>query len=389
MPNLIVGSGKLLVIILVFFGTLEFSARTDDAIRYGAPFWKEYSADILHVDDKEGFRRNVPNARFEKWQNNRYGFRGADFSLDKSPDVLRVVCLGSSETYGYHESPEKEWPAQLKEQLPKNKFQVINAAVVGTSLPSFSPYLEKIVLPLKPDVVILVVPPLFYFNYNKQVVPLNVQKSTDPNLKPSVPLVSKILSNIRCLPKVKRVVKKAIKNDFPTQFSENQLQTLTRQVHDIELLKLSGNKPLDSIPDEYLKRFHDELTALVVMLKGQNVKVVLTSYPSLLNVQTIKDNPEIVLGIRKFCIGLSPIGLIDGYEKFNAISALVAAEQNMLFVDCAKALPRTTEYFVDGVHYTDLGARRMSELIASTLLSSKELSAIQVARDGVKVGNQP
>lgn len=355
---------KLLVVMLIFFGTIELCARVDDAIRYGAPFWREYSADQLHLDDREGYRRNVPLASFEKWRNNRYGFRGPDFPQEKIPGVLRVVCLGSSETYGFHESPGKEWPAQLQALLPADRFQVINAAVVGTSLPSFGPYLEKRILPLRPDIVILVVPPLFYFNQGKEAPRGRPAQAKVPAQRP---LAARVLANLRSLPKVKQVCKRALQNTFPERFRTRQLESLTRQVEEQELAKLAGRKPYDDIPQEYLLRFHDDLTAVVALLQGQGVKVVLTSYPSLLSVQNLPRFPEMFLGVRKFCIGLSCTGLTQGYQRFNAVSASVAAERGAPFVDCAGALPKTADYFGDGVHYTDLGARRISELLARAL----------------------
>ena len=363
---------KLLITTVLFLVALELCARIDDAVRYDAPFWNEYSADILHVDDKDGFRRNVRLARFEKWQNNRYGFRGPDFLPEKTPGVLRIVCLGSSETYGYLESPGKEWPAQLQGLLPSDKFQVINAAVVGTSLPSFDPYLKKVVLPLNPDVVVLVVPPLFYFNFSRSSTTLAAKRSnlgsSNNNGPASTPLATKILAHVRCFPKVKQVVKQAIQGSFPERFHDNQLRDLTRQVRELERSKLAGKKPFDSIPKQFLSQYHDELFALVTMLQSHGVNVLLTSYPSLLSAQNRGEIPEIVLGLRKFCIGLSSDGLLDGYERFNAVNPLVASESNALFIDCARQLPKTEEFFGDGVHYTDLGARRMAEIVAAALI---------------------
>ena len=126
------------------------------------------------------------------------------------------------------------------------------------------------------------------------------------------------------------------------------------------------------------------------MLQDQGIRVMLTSYPSLLSAQNCAESPEIFLGIRKFCIGLSAAGLLDGYERFNATSAVVAAEQKTMFADCARQLPKTSEYFGDGVHYTDLGARRVAELVASTLLSSyKDHPTIQVSGGGDNMGGSP
>lgn len=48
---------------------------------------------------------------------NSLGFRDHPRTADKSPDTLRIVCLGGSNTYGDSATQELTWPAQLEEEL--------------------------------------------------------------------------------------------------------------------------------------------------------------------------------------------------------------------------------------------------------------------------------
>jgi len=99
--------------IIIFIVTLEMSARIDDKIRYDAPIFSNYSAALLRSRDSEGINYNIPNAHFEKWRINEQGFRGSEISLKKESERIRIVCLGTSETFGLYESPGKEWANQL------------------------------------------------------------------------------------------------------------------------------------------------------------------------------------------------------------------------------------------------------------------------------------
>ena len=153
-PSAIIVSGlKITVAGIVFLLTIELCARFDDALKYDAPFWKGYTSESLKSSDSEGISRNIPNARFQKWQNNGDGFRGPEITPIKAPGTTRIICLGASESYGLYESPGKEWPAQLRTSLPK-KYEVINVSVVGLGLSSYEAYLKKYVLKLEPDLII-------------------------------------------------------------------------------------------------------------------------------------------------------------------------------------------------------------------------------------------
>ena len=108
-----------LMTVCAFVLAVELCARFDDMIKYGAPFWGDYSANLLRTYDSEGIRVNVPNVRFEKWKNNKFGFRGKESDIHKSENIIRIACLGTSETYGLYEQENNEWPSQLNALLIK------------------------------------------------------------------------------------------------------------------------------------------------------------------------------------------------------------------------------------------------------------------------------
>ncbi len=65
---------------------------------------------------------------------NNHGFRGKDFSVSKSPGVIRVLALGGSSTFGYRSQDHETYPHVLERLLNERgpadqRFEVINFGV--------------------------------------------------------------------------------------------------------------------------------------------------------------------------------------------------------------------------------------------------------------------
>jgi hypothetical protein len=65
---------------------------------------------------------------------NNQGFRGADFAIEKAPGTIRVLTLGSSSTFGYHDRDDETYPYLLERILNERagdraRFEVINFAI--------------------------------------------------------------------------------------------------------------------------------------------------------------------------------------------------------------------------------------------------------------------
>lgn len=359
--------------VIAFILTVELCARIDDALKYDAPLWKEYNSECLKSSDNEGISHNIPNAGFQKWQNNRDGFRGPEITPTKVAGTIRVVCLGASESYGLYESAGKEWPAQLRTLLPVNKYEVINVSVVGLGMGSYETYLNKYVLKFNPDIVIILVNPLFYASsYEKKQAP---SVSTNKNevktsTKKSPSLTSKFLANCRCLPKIKQVLKQALQSNFPQVLKRYQVQTLQKEIRTAELKHLGGNKPKDTVSTASVESFSSDLSRFVSFLESRNIQILLSTYPALIGRDNLASYPDIFLDNRRFFIGFSLLGMVDILEKYNAAIKAVAVEHGALLADSQAVIPKSDRYFGDNVHYTDSGARVVAETIAERILGN-------------------
>ena len=86
---------------------------------------------------------------------------GGPMPLTKTPDVYRVLCLGSSSTYGMGLEIDQAYPARLAEVLGPG-YEVGNVGWSGYNSFQLAIYLKQVLLKLKPDLVI------FYYGGNEQ-----------------------------------------------------------------------------------------------------------------------------------------------------------------------------------------------------------------------------
>jgi lysophospholipase L1-like esterase len=89
---------------------------------------------------------------------NAEGFRGADFTIDKQPGTIRILTMGASSTFGYHDRDDETYPFLLERDLqatapPGVKYEVINFAIPHATTDNVLAMLRNEGLRLSPDVV--------------------------------------------------------------------------------------------------------------------------------------------------------------------------------------------------------------------------------------------
>ena len=352
----------------LFIMAMEVSARIDDMVKYGAPLWGPYNADLLKEDDSEGILHNVPNRRFEKWEINADGFRGDEISERKPEGVKRIICMGTSESFGLYEDNGKEWPAQLRRLLsPAAEFEVINTSVVGLSFGQFKAYLERYVLKFHPDLVILYVNPYFCVSQISESLgkPLRLKNRETRGTISAGSRMRLLVVKLRILPKIKQTLKKTVPLGILKRY---QIWSTSRQVNALEKSMLNGAGPLDTVPEEYLNSFRNNLSQTVQFLTERHVEVILSSYPVLISKENLKKYPEIFLDNRRFCVELSFNGMIEAPHQFRSVIHSVANDLGVGYVDNFTYLPKDIKYFGDNVHYTNQGARVVASNFAQYIL---------------------
>ncbi|MFM7143651.1 MAG: SGNH/GDSL hydrolase family protein, partial [Alphaproteobacteria bacterium] len=98
--------------------------------------------------------------RTQKWpvRINNHGFRGEDFEIEKPPGTFRILTLGASSTFGYHDRDEETYPVFLEQDLqrvapPGVRVEVVNFAIPHAMTDNVLSMLFAEGFALRPDLV--------------------------------------------------------------------------------------------------------------------------------------------------------------------------------------------------------------------------------------------
>jgi lysophospholipase L1-like esterase len=163
------------------------------ALLYGIP-WLQREPPVHTVMDHgnrvAGYTKYFPNETKRDYKPdtheefpvaiNGHGFRGHDFSDQKPAGVVRVVTLGASSTFGYHDRDDETYPYYLEQRLNAKagkRFEVINLGIPHLRSWEILALFRAEGLPLEPDVV------TFYEAINDSVADLRPSEAPDPGPK--------------------------------------------------------------------------------------------------------------------------------------------------------------------------------------------------------------
>ena len=138
-------------------GVLQLMPRAPwrDRLEIGYP-WLEYDPTLGWV--------NRPGFRQQEFGINALGFRGQEAEARKRPEVLRIVCLGDSRTFGIRRDfngfqYDNDYPEMLGAMLSNaagaTPAEVVNAGVIGYTSAQGLRQLVLQILSLHPDIVVV------------------------------------------------------------------------------------------------------------------------------------------------------------------------------------------------------------------------------------------
>jgi hypothetical protein len=340
---------KYAVGVLFAIFMLEFCARLDDYSSYGAPMWGPYDTEIMYVRDKIG-RKGKPGARYKKWQLNSLGFRGPELQ----PGRVRIVCMGSSETFGLYEAPGEEYPRQLERELNawagRNLFEVVNVAHPGETVRTQILRVPETVEEVRPQIALIYPSPAQYI-----WLPWLKLDPAAPTATTSRPhLEWRIASNLREL--AKRLLPKAVQD----YLSEREIR---REVAVYGMV-------MDRVPEENIIQFHNDLEKLVKTLRDAGVEPVLVTHAMRFGpVLSVSSNSErhVLVSWRKFFPMLKEDGFLDMEWRMNGAIRQLATEQHLTLIDAAREISPGKQNFADFSHFTTAGAHLMAVHLAGEL----------------------
>lgn len=327
----------------------------------------------LFEEDINGVCHNVPKGRYQKWEINSLGFRGKEIDFEKKEGGIRIVCFGGSETFGFYEGQDKEWPSQLEEML-RDKFptvEVINASVVGLRVTKRKDYVGKYVLPLKPDIMIII--HQRFLEYVKDSIrgiggkgltnKIGGEGVKNPDIEPTTVSAKRAFS--KAVDILMRYSREGLFTQHPLWMHRRKLYSRIRRK---ERRHLVHKEPMNEVPDDVVFEYERDLTAFVHYLKENQVVPVLSTFPTLVTPFNKDIYEDLLLATRLvFCIDLSKNGILNALRKLNHMIRRIAKEENLILIDNDALIPKTREYFGDNFHYTDKGAEFLARNVYDIL----------------------
>ncbi len=284
---------------------------------------------------------------------NSWGFRGPEFSIEKPPSVIRVVCLGASTTEGSQGDLET-YPHFLQQELtqrfPNIVIEVINAGHHAHNIDDLLEILRQRVFPLRPDIVI------FYEAANN----LNVLEYANP-----LPLEWDWNQPIQWLYGYPAWYRALYRNSAVFLSLSDGLGWNSRRP-----------EPMPHGFNEYPPKnsaihYREVLRQIVRESLDHGSIVVLSSFITLAHEGleiSRKDNPFVFDSLYKKYYPFTPGELERMFQHFNNLSAEVAHEFGIPYADVAGEFPRDLRYFpFDIFHFSPEGNRLLAGLFAKFL----------------------
>jgi lysophospholipase L1-like esterase len=350
MASKLLFTARLVLWLLLAGLTLELCARTEDALRYHAPFFGSYSMDSLYRFDELG-KYGRPQSSYLKWHLNEFGYRGP--SLRNG--TYRIAALGSSETFGLYESEQKEWPRQLESMLdhddPATHYEVVDVSYPGLTVGTALRRLPQMLAAVAPKMVVIYPSYAPYIEISKPT-PWPVAQNTYPRVLPDAEHF-----HWRIADRVTNFIKATLPESLQSRMRSWQLRHDPQSAHTIAV-----------IPDQNVVAFQTDLDHLVTDLRSRGIKVVLVTHASRFGTGAVaKEDAPYLTDWRKFYPQIEESGLLDMERRMSEVVRREAQARNLPLVDAATGIPPGRASFAEFVHFNDSGAHSLASLVAARI----------------------
>jgi lysophospholipase L1-like esterase len=348
----------LLLGLIIAFVTLEILLRVVEPVE-----WRIRGNKIVLARNQKIIYDNNKIIKLDKviyYSRNQLGFRGElpPRNLDKT---LSILTVGGSTTECIYISDGKTWSDIVASKL-KREFAPLwlnNAGLDGHSTFGHQVLLEDYLIKLKPKVI------LFLVGANDQCL-------TDYG-----PLDKKIFKNpgtpsrgslINTLAQYSYVMNYAInfeKYSKAVKFGLAHSNIDFTKLKSIEVDHNRLNSILEENRSQYLKPYAQRLQKLIDETREHGIEPVMITQPMIYG--------NVVDPVSGADLRRADVGGINGetswevLELYNEVLKQVASKNQVLLIDLATAMPKSSRYFYDTFHFTNEGCQLVAEIIFQKL----------------------
>ncbi len=323
---------------------VEGGVRLRQWIRYGTATLME---DAFQVDEKIGLKVPKANFKTKRVRINSLGFRGPELDQPKPHGRFRIGFLGGSTTYCAEVSHNKfVWANLVQEGLqakyPNIPMDFVNGAVTGFTTERSLKTLQTRLLSLQPDLIVI------------------YHASNDMS------------QEARSLAKKAQLVSRP----EPTSWLANHslfwfLVEKNFQVVQTQDDTRAGKNRLDGFPENFGLWFKKRLINLIREAQQQAKMVAVITWTQQMRREHSREvNLEAAASSLYYMPFLTPDLLLDGFERYNEMIRQAATETGALLIGHESFIPGDGIHFVDAVHFSDQGSKKMAERIIRGLTAS-------------------
>ena len=347
-----IGLGRKLLLAGCTLALALFLAEVGLRVRAWARYGSSNSGSVdqmIQLDPTLGFA--IPTPGYERHGDlisitvNSLGFRGDEFSLEKQPGTVRIACIGGSTTFcGEVSGDHKTWPHQLQDRLREKygeNIEVINAGIPGYTVSASQRNLEKRVLQLKPDVL------LVYHAINdmaKDTKRLAVEAGIVTESSGQQPWIIQIASEYSLL------VDLVYKN--------------------LRIQAGGGNEKLESLPPDLAGRFIQHFREIHEITNRHGIQLVLSTFLTKYRPDQTPEEQKANADVAFYYMPWMTMELLrDGMDRYNQAIMDFADEAGIPVIRERDSIPADKEHFVDCMHLADAGCALMADRFATFLIS--------------------
>jgi hypothetical protein len=375
------------LLLVAFSVALEATCRIEDWVQFRTDILSPFTAqDQLIVRDADGVHGR-PNARFQKWVMDSLGFRGPEIASRKDAGIVRIATVGASETFGLYESPGREYPRQLEDSLnatlaqwspcgerPVARFEVLNAAMPGMSLPTVEQDIRNRSRRLQPDVVVIYATPAQYL---EEALPTAARPDSSGR-----PLARSLPSRLsfRAASRLREQLK---------QLAPGPVKTWLRAR---EVARTLASHPagwqFTGVPPDRLNAYEQAFRRTIGSVRSIGAVPVVVAHANVFALGPVHDSS--LLGAWERFYPRATGATIIAFDSAAAqVTKQVARDSGAALVDAQAALAGGPgPVFADYAHFTDLGAGRLARAVGETVVTALRGPGEMLCRSSTVAGRR-
>ncbi|MFZ5448881.1 MAG: SGNH/GDSL hydrolase family protein [Thermodesulfobacteriota bacterium] len=322
---------------------------------------------ILPINKKEIIHHEGGLGKLDRvvvHQRNSLGFRGPEPPADFSRD-LTIVTVGGSTTECFDLAEDKTWPYRLSMKLQRDfkHLWLNNAGLSGNSTFGHFILMQDYLVKLQPKVAI------FLVGIND--LGISGERDFDERIHG---LNFRSLERFLASVAVHSELATAALNLYRFYFPKSVMINNQNDPQETDFSKLTpfvvSEKARAAIikehQDHYLSPYKNRLEKLITICRQHNIIPVLLTQPVLYG-NIVDPATGVDLGRKFVAKDMDGATAWEVLELYNDVTRQVGREQGVLVIDLARQMPKDSRYFYDLMHYTNAGAEKMADIIATLL----------------------